>query len=103
SQNKVLESMVKRIQEREKNANTVVPVSTKPQEIVNEMQQAIDSSNALKAETAHDKKLRISTVARKGNTPPDAKQPAASELPDVAEKKEPLVSNAVIKVDETKD
>lgn len=106
SQSKELEALVKRIQEREKNRNNTpatLPAQV-PQQIVEEMKQAIDSSNAAKEEPASEQKLHISTVSRKGNTPPEVKQQVAgNNTPATIENKEPIVSNAVVKEEEPKD
>jgi hypothetical protein len=92
SQNHELENMVKRIQERDQKRNEAPPVA--PQNLpVQEVQtQAVDSSNVqMKEQEDPTEKLRISTVARKGNLPPDSKQQSEAEL----------ASNTVAKEDKT--
>jgi hypothetical protein len=100
TQNQALEDMVKRIQDRDKNHNTNTP-ATPPQQIVNEMQQAIDSTNANKQES--DPKLHISTVARKGNPPPDLKPQPVNAVTDIDESDAPIVQNASVEEDAAKE
>lgn len=96
SQNKVLEDLVKQIQERELNRQTSAPVTPVQEPAVNEMQQAaIDSSNVLNNETKEPaKKLPTSTVSRKGNGVSDKQQPlntvpAGSESEPIADNNPP--------------
>lgn len=93
SQNKVLEDLVKQIQERDLNRQTSPPVTPMQEPAVNEMQQAaIDSSNVLNNETKEPvKKLPTSTVSRKANGVND-KQQALNTVPAGTES-EPIVNN----------
>jgi hypothetical protein len=102
AQNQSLEEMVKRIQDREKNRNNNLPV-TEPNQPASEMQQVVDSSGVQKDQPVDsDPKLHISTVARKGNTPPDSKQ-AVHTAPDASQNNAPIVSNTATQEDAGKE
>lgn len=68
TQNQKLEDLVKQIQQREINRQTAAPVTPVQEPVVEEMQQAVDSSNVLNADSKEpEKKLPVSTVSRKNN------------------------------------
>ncbi len=101
-QNRALEDLVKQIQLREQNREASAPV-TPPVEPVQEMQQsAIDSTNGFNNEIKDtEKKMPVSSVARKGNSTPDNKQQAV--VPSTKTENEELVKNAAVQEEESKE
>lgn len=104
TQTRALEDLVKSIQLRDQERNTAVPVTPKDQPAQDLQQAAIDSSNALNNQQEEpQKKLPISTVAKKGNAQPDNKQPALNTTPQPEIDNSDIVGNTASQQEETKD